>query len=63
MTNDGLHAPKEESGEIALKAGRHAITLLYFQGGGAASLEVLWEGPDLPRQKVPAAALTHTPVP
>jgi hypothetical protein len=63
VTNDGVHAPKEESGEITLKAGRHSITLLYFQSGGSAGLEVFWEGPDLPKQKVPAAALTHTPVP
>ena len=63
VTNDGVHGVKEASGEIALKAGRHAVTLLYFQGGGAASLDVLWEGPDLPKQKVPAAALTHTPAP
>ncbi len=63
VTNDGVHGVKEASGEIALKAGRHAITLLYFQGAGPAALEVLWEGPDLPKQKVPAAALTHTPAP
>jgi hypothetical protein len=63
VANDGVHGVKEASGELALKAGRHAITLLYFQGGGSASLDVLWEGPDLPRQKVPAAALTHIPAP
>jgi hypothetical protein len=63
VTNDGRHASKEESGEIALKAGRHAITLLYFQNDGPALLDVHWEGPDLPKQKVPAAALTHTPTP
>jgi len=63
VTNDGVHVAKEASGEIPLKAGRHPITLLYFQGGGPAALEVLWEGPDLPKQKVPAAALTHTPAP
>ena len=63
VTNDGVHGAKEASGEIALRAGRHAITLLYFQGGGPASLDVLWEGPDLPKQKVPGAALTHIPAP
>ena len=63
VTNDGVHVAKEASGEIPLKAGRHAITLLYFQSSGPASLEVRWEGPDLPKQKVPAAALTHIPAP
>lgn len=63
VTNDGVHGEKEASGEIALKAGRHAITLLYFQNSGPSLLEVWWEGPDLPKQKVPAAALTHIPAP
>lgn len=63
VSNDGCHAPQEVSGEIALKAGRHPITLEYFQNGGGATLEFTWEGPDLPKQKVPRAALAHIPAP
>jgi hypothetical protein len=63
VVNDGVHLARESAGEIVLKAGKHAITLLFFQKSGEATLEVLWEGPDLPKQKVPAAALSHHPAP
>jgi hypothetical protein len=63
VTNDGCHAPQEASGEAALKAGKHSFTLIYFQNGGGATLELQWEGPDLPKQKVPAAAFSHLPAP
>jgi len=63
VLNDGCHAPQEASGEIGLRAGKHSITLVYFQNGGGATLEFFWEGPDLPKQKVPAAALSHLPAP
>jgi hypothetical protein len=63
VVNDGVHAPREGSGEIVLKAGKHAITLLFFQKGDDAALDVFWEGPDLPKQRVPAAALSHPPAP
>jgi hypothetical protein len=63
VVNDGGPGSRESSGEIVLKAGKHAITLLFFQKSGEAALEVLWEGPDLPKQKVPAAALSHSSAP
>jgi hypothetical protein len=59
VSNDGQHAATEKSGEIALKKGRHAITLLYFENEGGEHLEVFWEGPELPRQKISASALSH----
>ncbi len=52
---------KETTGDIQLKPGKHALMLLFNQKTGEATLEVSWEGPDLPRQKVPAAALSHKP--
>ena len=57
VNNDHHHGAVEQSGEIALKPGKHAIALTYFQEGGATVLEVYWEGPELPRQKVPPAVL------
>jgi hypothetical protein len=48
-------------GDVLLKAGKHAITLCYVQKSADGSLEVLWEGPDFPKQKLPAAALSHRP--
>jgi hypothetical protein len=46
--------------DVLLKAGKHAITLCFVQKSAEGSLEVLWEGPDVPKQKVPATALSHT---
>lgn len=57
VNNDGLHGPDEKSGEILLKAGRHALTVVFFENAGGEALEVSWEGPDLPKAAIPAAAL------
>ena len=61
VDNDGQHGPRERSGAIALEAGKHPIRLVYFQFGGEKSLALCWEGPDLPRQRIPAQALSHGP--
>ncbi len=57
VNNNGLHAPEEKSGKIALKAGRHPILVAFFEREGGEHLEVFWEGPGIPKQKIPAAAL------
>jgi serine/threonine-protein kinase len=57
VDNDGLHMPKEESGKVTLKAGKHPLRVEFSQGGGGATLEVYWEGPGLPRQPIPSTAL------
>ncbi len=55
--NDGLHGTREKSGTIGLKAGKHAITVTFFQQGGGASLSVSYEGPSLTKTAIPASAL------
>ena len=45
----------ETSGQIALQAGLHPITVTYFQAYGPRALELYVEGPGLPRQRVPAS--------
>lgn len=57
VDNDGSHGKQERSGAVALGAGKHAIKVEYFQRGGDSVLEVAWEGPELPRQPIPANAL------
>jgi hypothetical protein len=47
----------ETSGQIALAAGLHPITLTYFQAYGPMALELHVEGPGMPRQRVPASML------
>ncbi len=53
VDNDGLHGKREKSGEIALKAGLHRITVGYFQGDGSMELSASYEGPGLPKQAIP----------
>jgi len=45
LEDDGEHAPRESDGEVALATGLHAVRILYFQGGGGASLALACEGP------------------
>jgi signal transduction histidine kinase len=57
VDNDGTHGMIERSGTIYLKAGRHPIRQIWFNGGGDYGLEVYYQGPDLPRQRIPGSAL------
>ncbi|SFF26733.1 PA14 domain-containing protein [Spirosoma endophyticum] len=59
VNNDGGHATQERSGTIGLKAGLHALTVLYFEGGGDQTLSVSYSGPGLSKQVIPASALWH----
>jgi hypothetical protein len=57
LDNDGIHGIVEKSGSIALQAGEHPITLLYFNGTGGRGLRVSYEGPDIEKQEIPEKAL------
>ncbi|MEZ0485807.1 PA14 domain-containing protein [Fibrella aquatica] len=67
VNNDGGHPEQERSGTIGLKAGRHAITIPYFEGGGGQTLSVSYSGPGLSKRVIPASAYfrigTATPPP
>ena len=45
VNNDGTHAAREESGLIALQAGLHPVTVLFFENAGQEELEVSWTPP------------------
>lgn len=45
VNDDGEHAPRESSGEIALALGAHRLRLTYFQGTEGKKLELKLEGP------------------
>ena len=49
--------PTESTGQIALRAGLHPITLTYHQAYGPMALELYVEGPGMRRQRVPASML------
>ena len=56
---DGSHSAKFISGEVALEAGLHPITINYFQGSEGSALSLHYEGPGLEKQEVPAEALFY----
>ena len=57
VDNNGLQSATEKSGTIGLKAGKHAISVGYFQASGGNVLSVSYEGPGLSRQIIPESAL------
>ncbi|MDB5272596.1 MAG: hypothetical protein JWO58_963 [Chitinophagaceae bacterium] len=56
VNNDGLHGAQEVSGTIGLKAGKHAITVLFFEQGGDQVLQTSYAGPGINKQTIPASA-------
>ncbi|UYZ62960.1 PA14 domain-containing protein [Hymenobacter weizhouensis] len=60
VQNDGPHGPQERSGTIGLKAGRHPITVLYFEGTGGETLSLSYAGPGISKTSVPASSLSRT---
>jgi signal transduction histidine kinase len=59
VDNDGVHTLLESSGTFFLKAGKYPLHLSWFNREGGSGLELLYQGPDMPRQRVPASALFH----
>jgi signal transduction histidine kinase len=59
VDNDGVHGAREKTGAIFLRAGKHPLHVSWFNRVNATALEIYWRGPDLPRQKIPNAALVH----
>ncbi|OGX92051.1 PA14 domain-containing protein [Hymenobacter coccineus] len=57
VDNDGPHQVREVSGTIGLKAGTHAFTVTYFQGGAGQVLEASYLGPGIPKQPITSAVL------
>ena len=54
---DGLHGSFFRTGEVKLSEGIHKIKLQYFQAGGVKGLELLYEGPGIEKQLIPADVL------
>ncbi len=57
IDNDGAHGAYERTASTSLRAGMHKIKVKYFQLGGGSLLNVLWEGPEISKQKIPAEFL------
>ena len=60
VSNEGTHAIQERGGDaLQLKAGKHAFRVEYQQGGGLAGMIAMWQGPDIPKQTIPAGVFSH----
>lgn len=57
VDNDGLHATREASGSIGLKAGKHAITMAFFEHLGSAVLTVSYSGAAISKRVIPSSTL------
>jgi signal transduction histidine kinase len=60
VNNDGVHGMVEKAGAVFLQAGRTPIRVEWFNGVEKYGLEVEYQGPGLPRQKIPDSALFRT---
>jgi len=57
VDNNRMHTSTEESGTIGLNAGKHAITVKYFDAAGTQELAVSYKGPSLSKTAIPNAVL------
>ncbi len=55
VQNDGGHAVQERQGTIRLEAGDHPFRVTYYNGAADGSLAVLFAGPGLAKQAIPAS--------
>ncbi|MGH7990469.1 MAG: hypothetical protein ACREDS_09820, partial [Limisphaerales bacterium] len=62
VDNNGIHGMIEKVGAVYLKAGRNPIRVEWFNGVEKYGLKVEYEGPELPRQKIPDSALFRVEV-
>ncbi|MDF2709875.1 MAG: hypothetical protein K0R62_5527 [Nonomuraea muscovyensis] len=51
------HSKRDDTAEIALTAGRHDITMEFYDSGYDAIAELRWSSPTIPRQVIPAERL------
>jgi hypothetical protein len=60
VNNDELHASRERAGTIRLRAGKHALTVTFFEKTGSEVLNVSYAGPGIVKQIIPSSALSRT---
>ncbi len=61
VDNNGIHALSEKTGSVYLPAGRQPLRVDWFNDTYEYGLQVEWQGPGLPRQKIPNAVLFRQP--
>jgi len=56
VKNDYFQGATQRSGTVTLNAGTYPFYVTYFQGGGAYSLAVNWQGPGISNSVIPDSA-------
>ena len=59
VDNDGVHAVTEAEGSIALAAGLHALTIVYFEKSGDQELAASWTPPGQNKQTITESDLVY----
>jgi hexosaminidase len=59
IDRDGPQPQSETPGQTALRAGCHALEVVFFQASGAARLHLELSAPDLPKEPVPDRWYAH----
>jgi signal transduction histidine kinase len=62
VDNDGIHASAVQSGKMFLHAGTNPVSVQWFNAYGVFELKLEYEGPGLPRQRIPSSALSRTSI-
>jgi len=57
VDNDGYHGMREGAGTIGLLAGKHRITVDFFEAWGGEGLVAHWSGPGIEKQEIPPGVL------
>jgi len=60
VDNGGRHAMEERVGFAALRKGKHALRVTWFNGAGGLGLEVYLKGPGIKKNDIPSAMLYHS---
>lgn len=60
VSNENIGPPRRRSGKVKLKAGPHALRVAFTEAAGGQELEVLWSGPGVKEQEIPASSASAT---
>jgi mono/diheme cytochrome c family protein len=60
VSNENIGPPRRRSGKVKLKAGPHALRVVFTEAAGGQVLEVLWSGPGVKEQAIPQTSASAT---
>jgi chitodextrinase len=58
VNNDGLHSEKSVTKTIYVTAGVYPVAATFFEKTGDARMRLMWKGPNISRQEIPASAFS-----